>query len=488
MMLPFEKNPLYPIANPRSIAFFGASNSFAAMGTNILRSVLALNFKGAIYPVHPKEKTVQGLTAYATVEDLPLAPDLAFIVLPTRIVCEALEACGRKGIRRAVIVSAGFNEVGGEGVALQEKLVRIARQYNIRFIGPNCIGVVNPHLRLNATFIPYDTRPGFIGIASQSGSFVTQMFSYLKRFGQGFSTGFSLGNEADIDLVDALYYFGACPQTKVIALYVESIRRGREFIDAARSITPQKPVIAFYVGGSEAGRRACFSHTGALAGSDRLYDGVFRQSGIIRARSIEEMFDFCYAFGASPPPQGDQVIIQTHSGGPGAAAADACSRSGLTLPALSASTMEKLGAYIPHTGSSANPVDLTYTKNPLDYFSSIPDILLGDDGANALLVYFLASAEMVKRALEGLGVPEQELETQADAIIMDQCKSIAALMEKHQKPLIGFSFLTRENPFISGLQDCGVPVLPSPERAGRAAGAMGAYVKLRRKIRQAISK
>ncbi|MFZ5571540.1 MAG: acetate--CoA ligase family protein [Thermodesulfobacteriota bacterium] len=482
-MIPsIQENPLYAIANPGSIAFFGASNNFSAMGTNILQSVQSLGYAGRIYPVHPKEKRVMNLPAHADVADLPETPDMAFIVLPTDIVIPTLEACGRKGIRHAVIVSAGFNEVGGKGVDLQQELLRVARQYGIRFSGPNCIGVVNPHHRLNATFLPYEARPGFIGIASQSGSFVTQMFNYLDRFGLGFSTGFSLGNEADIDLVDAIEYLGACPHTRVIAMYVESIRRGRAFIEAARSIIPRKPVVAFYVGGSEAGKRACFSHTGALAGSDRLYDGIFRQSGVIRARSIEEMFDFCYAFGASPPPRGNRVIIQTHSGGPGAAAADAGGRAGLALPALTDETVRKLAPYMPHTGSSANPIDLTYTKNPLDYFHTIPDILLEDADADALLVYFLASSGMVRRALEGLGIPQEESAAHAEKIIADQCKAIASLVEKHRKPLIGYSFLTRENPFIRGLQDLGVPVLGSPERAARAAGAMATYVQLKQKI------
>ncbi len=484
MIQSIMESPLYAIANPGSIAFFGASNNFSAMGTNILQSVQALGYSGRIYPVHPKEASVMGLSAYGDVADLPETPDLAFIVLPTDIVTRTLEACGRKGIHHAVIVSAGFNEVGGKGADLQKELMTVARRYNIRFTGPNCIGVVNPHWKLNATFLPYEARPGFIGIASQSGSFVTQMFNYLDRFGLGFSTGFSLGNEADIDLVDGLTYLGACPHTKVIALYVESIRRGRAFIEAARSVTPRKPVVAFYVGGSEAGKKACFSHTGALAGSDRLYDGIFRQSGIIRARSIEEMFDCCYALGASPPPRGNRIIIQTHSGGPGAAAADAGGRAGLVLQALGEETIQKLAPYVPHTGSIANPIDLTYTKNPLDYFHTIPDILLEDKEADALLVYFLASSGMVRRALEGLGVAKEEAGVEAEKIIAEQCKAVASLMEKHQKPLIGYSFLTRENPFIRGLQDLGVPVLGSPERAARAVGAMATYVQLREKIRE----
>ncbi len=482
MITSISESPLNKIARPSSIAFFGGSNNFSSMGSSILNTILADGFEGKIFPVHPREEAVLNLKAYAHVRQIPEVPDMAFIVLPTKIVAQTLRDCGEKGIHHAVIVTAGFNEVGEEGAARQQELEDIARKYNIRFTGPNCIGVVNSHLKLNATFLPSQGRSGFIGMASQSGSFITQMFDYLgTRFGQSFSTGFSLGNEANIDMVDCIQYLGACPDTRVIALYIESIRRGREFIEVARAVSKIKPIVAFYVGGSETGKRACLSHTGSLAGPDRLYEGVFRQSGIIRAHSVEELFDFSYALGSCPLPKGNRAVIQTHSGGPGAAAADACERSGIELPSLSSQTLEKLGAYVPHTGSVNNPVDLTFTKNPLDFFHAIPKILLEDQGADSMLVYFLASAAMVHRALAGLGVAEDELDAQVEKIVDDQCRSVASLMDAYEKPVLGFSFLTRDNPFISGLQDKGVPVLPSPERAARALGALVDYARLRKK-------
>jgi acetyl-CoA synthetase (ADP-forming) len=483
LMSAITESPLYKIACPESIAIFGASNKFSAMGSSILNAILTDGYEGRIFPVHPKEKKVMNLDAYSHVRDLPEVPDLAYIVLPTQIVADTLRACGEKGIRSAVIVTAGFNEVGGEGPARQAELKAVAQKYNIRFTGPNCIGMVNSHLKLNATFIPSTCQPGFIGMASQSGSFITQMFDYLgARFGRGFSTGFSLGNEADIDMADCIRYLGACPNTRAIALYIESIRRGGAFIKAAREVSLAKPIVAYYVGGSDTGKRACLSHTGSLAGPDRLYDGVFNQCGIIRARSVEEMFDFCYALGSCPLPKGNRAVIQTHSGGPGAAAADACGRSGIELPALSPATLEKLGPYVPHTGSVNNPVDLTFTKNPLDFFHAIPKILMEEERANSMLVYFLATAAMIQRALASLGVPKEEIDGQAARIVDDQCASVAALIASHDKPVLGFSFLTRENPFISGLQDKGVPVLPSPERAARALGALVEYGHLREKL------
>jgi acyl-CoA synthetase (NDP forming) len=216
------------------------------------------------------------------------------------------------------------------------------------------------------------------------------MFDYLAEFDLGFSTGISVGNEANIDIVEAMEYLAACPHTKVIALYIESIRRGKAFIKAASQIVPHKPIVALYVGGSEAGKRASFSHTGALAGLDELYSGVFQQSGVIRANSITELFDFCWALGTSVPAKGGRVVVQTHSGGPGATAADACSRTGLKLPAFSAGTLEKLASYVPHTGSVSNPVDLTFTKSHLEYFDNIPRILLKEPGADMLMMYFIS--------------------------------------------------------------------------------------------------
>ena len=475
-------NFLYPIVNPKSVAFFGASNRFTAMGTNQLNALLDLGFEGRIYPVHPKEDFVLGLKAYKKVQDLPEIPDLAVMVLPTHLVTGVVEECGQKGIKHAVVVSGGFKEVGGEGDALEKKLLAVADQYGIRFLGPNCLGVANPHHKFNVTFLPFEGRPGFIGFASQSGSFITQMFGYLSRYDIGFSTGISVGNEADVDIVDCMEYLAACPHTKVIGLYIETIRRGRAFIDMARSIVPHKPIVAYYVGGSEAGQQASFSHTAALAGPDELYDGVLRQSGIIRAQSIPELFDFCWVLGACPRPAGNRVIIQTHSGGPGAAAADACSRAGVVLAKLTPQTREKLSPLVPATGSMNNPVDLTFSKNPLDYFSVIPDILMEENNSDGLLAYFLAPGQSIRRTMQGMGIPPDQIPQLTEKLFDDQGKSLAGLMAKHQKPLIGYTFQSHEELSIQKLRHHGIPVFPSPDRAARAMAALVHYSLLLKKL------
>jgi acetate---CoA ligase (ADP-forming) subunit alpha len=478
-----RQNPLYPIINPGSIVFFGASNRFSAMGTNQLNSLLSSGFDGNIYPIHPQEKRVLDLKAYQKVAELPEVPDLAVLVLPTPIVAETMEACGQKGIKHAIVVSGGFKEVGGQGIELEKKLLAIADRYGMRFLGPNCLGVANSHHNFNVTFLPFEGRPGFIGMASQSGSFITQMFGYLKRFGLGFSSGISVGNEANVDIVECMEYLAGCPHTKVIGLYIESIRRGRKFLDVARSIVPRKPIVAYYVGGSEAGKRAGLSHTGAMAGPDPLYNGVFRQCGVIRAHSMPEFFDYCWVLGTCPRPAGNRVIVQTNSGGPGAVAADACSRAGLKLPQLTQQTQAKITPMVPHTGSLTNPIDVTFSKNPLDFYDGIPDALLGDRGTDGLLAYFLAPGTVIRRSMAGMGVAEEEIPRLTEKLFDDQGRTLAGLIEKHQKPLIGFTFQSDQDLFVRKFLYYDVPVLPSPERASRAMGALVRYSQILDKIR-----
>ena len=482
MLKDIVDSPLYPIANPRSIAFFGASNNVGSMGTNLLMSVMSMGFQGTIFPVHPHEKNVQGLTAYAHVRDLPEVPDVAVMVLPTRLINETLRECGEKGLKSAIVVSGGFKEVGGEGIALEKEMVEICLKYGIRVLGPNGLGVANSHHKLNTTFIPFEGEPGFIGLASQSGSFVTQMFNYLARLGINFSTALSVGNAANIDLVDCLEYLGACPNTKVIALYIEGITRGREFVKIARSIVPHKPIVALYIGGSETGRKAGFSHTGSMAGPDRLYDGIFRQSGVIRARTVTELFDFCWALGSLPPLLGPRVLIQTHSGGPGAAAADSCGRVGLELPPLSAETVEKLKPYVPHTGSINNPIDVTFSRNPQDFFLDIPSILLQEKNADALLVYFFILEPVIKRTLISMGMPEDELLPAANKLMEDYAKIVIDTARQYQKPLMGFTFRSLDEHFSQKLLKGGIPLYPEPERAARSLAAMSQYQTYRERI------
>ncbi|MGC8905918.1 MAG: acetate--CoA ligase family protein [Desulfomonilaceae bacterium] len=481
----FENHPLYRLMHPRSVAFWGASNDPMAMGSVQLGELLAMGFSGPVYPIHPRHKEILGLKAYPRVTNVPDQVDLAVLVIPTKIVPEVLEDCGKKGIKYAIIVSAGFAETGSDGRALQDRIVEIARRYGIRFLGPNCIGAVNPRHKLNTTFYPYEASPGFIGMASQSGSFVTQMFVHLAKFGLGFSQGLSVGNEAVTDVTDCLEYLGECPWTKVIGLYLEGIRRGTDFLRVAAEASQKKPIVAYYVGGSAAGRQAGVSHTGAMAGRDEVYNGVFAQTGIIRASSMEELFDFCWVLGSQPLPKGNRIAVLTNSGGPGAAAADAAERSGLVLARFTDATRNALKALLPHTASVANPVDMTFARNHSDYFDAIPRILLEDEGVDGLFIYFLMPHKrIITSVMKAMAGESGDAQAIADEYVKSLASAVSSLAAAYGKPVVGGSFYTRNEFFIRELQDRGLPVLPSPERAVRALGALARYAAYRRAASQ----
>ncbi|MFH1134588.1 MAG: CoA-binding protein [Pseudomonadota bacterium] len=481
MIRKIEDSPLALLVNPRSMVMFGASNNLS-MGTVIYMAALNLKFKGPIYLVHPKDEVVLGRRAYKNIADLPEVPDLAVLVLPNRAVAGTIEACGRLGVRRAVIVSGGFKEAGEEGRTMEKELAETAARYGVRLLGPNCLGVLSTPHNLNTTTFPYEGPGGWVGMISRSGSFIVQMYQNLFDLGLGFSTAFSVGNQVDLDVVDCLEYLGACPHTKVIAMYIEGIRRGRDFVEAARAISPRKPIVAYYAGGSETGRRAGLSHTGALAGPDRLYDGVFRQGGIVRARTVTEMLECCRLLGGCPLPRGPRVAIQTDSGGPGAAAADACGRAGLELPSFSASTLAKLKDLIPGTASTNNPVDLTFNKSLQDYASSIPQALLDDENVDMLLAYFLMPVEVMSLLMEGAGLSKEQAFAESWKIFEQQGDSFGRLCAAADKPAVAFTYRALNSELIKILSARGVPVLTGPDRAARAMASLVEYRRLREKI------
>jgi acyl-CoA synthetase (NDP forming) len=287
----------------------------------------------------------------------------------------------------------------------------------------------------------------------------------------------------NVDLVDGVEYLAVCPHTKVIALYSEGIRRGRRFMEAVRQIVPHKPIVALYAGGSETGKQAGFSHTGAMAGPDPLYGGMFRQCGVLRARSMTEMFDFCWVLGTMPPPSGARVMIQTHSGGPGVSAADACGRAGLEMPSLSTQTQERLTHYVPQTASIANPIDLTYTKNPMHYFSEIPEALVQEPDGDMLLVYFMFPSHRVQTALKVMGFSEEQAGEETDRLIEAQCNTVERILQEYEKPIVGYTYRSLQEPLIQGLIRRGIPVFPGPERAAEAMGCLVRYVGYRDELR-----
>jgi acetyltransferase len=471
-----EENPLHQILHPKSIAWAGASNNFEKMGTIQLLNLTKGGFNGRIYPIHPTEKTVLGVPAFKSALDLPEVPDLAVLVVPTSVVVPLMEDLGRHGVKRAIVTSAGFKEMGEEGRRLEAELEAVARRYGIRFVGPNCIGVINERWRLNTTFFPLmEEAAGSVGIASQSGTYVTQTQVYLKRRGIRFSKAISVGNEANIDVVDCIDYLAGDEDSRVILLYLEIMRRGREFIEVARRVTQKKPIVALYVGGTEAGARAGMSHTGALAGDDRIYQGMLAQAGVVRAGSVEELYGWGIALASQPPLPGRRVCLLSHSGGPVTSMADACERAGLEVPVFSRRLQERLHQYLPSTASAANPVDLTFSIDPSVLAKEIPKMVLESDEADGLIIHGLMGSTfreiLAKQMKDFIEVPLKFLEDMDQELLAE----LVTFPEMYGKPIMCSSFMDREDNCTRFLQDHGIPVFYGPEKAVQAMAALVRY-------------
>jgi acyl-CoA synthetase (NDP forming) len=316
---------------------------------------------------------------------------------------------------------------------------------------------------------------GKIGMLSQSGTYLSHLYPYLERMDVNFGEGISLGNAASIDLVDALEYFGERPEIEVIAMYIEGIRRPREFVRTARRVSKQKPIVALYVGGTEGGGRAVMSHTAAMAGDDAVHDAAFRQAGVIRV-----WLDLSWAFATQPLPAGDRMAVLTSSGGPAASMADSISRYGLKLPAFSRETRESVDKHLPHTGTSANPIDVTYTKDPDSFLHDIPKALLTDDEIDGLLLYGFFGADWLLKLDDtaGGGYLGAEPETVLQ-MGTARTRALAEFLRGFGKPVIGSSFHDHTDSMVRDLRREGIPVYPSPERAVRAMAALCKYKRHR---------
>lgn len=472
-----NSNPLSKLMHPESVAIVGAGNNPKKMGTLHGLNLVKEGFRGKVFPVHPKEKSVLGLPAYAGVSQLPEVPDLAILIVPAQQALPLLEQFGELGTRHAVIVTAGFRETGAEGLVMEERLKEIASRYGIRFVGPNCIGIINSEISLNTTIMPGSGKAGKLGMASQSGTYVTQTLPYLQAKGIHFSKAVSVGNEADIDIVDVLEYLGEDKQTTAVALYIEGIKDGRRFIEVAQQVTRYKPVIAQYVGGSEAGARAGMSHTGSMAGPDDLYEGVFRQAGVIRVQTVEDLYTYGWALATQPRMAGKRVAVVTNSGGPGTAIANACERAGLLVPAFSESLQQQIRERILPHASSTNPVDLTFHMDAELLAAEIPELIMQSGEADGVIIHGAMNFGMV-RALypnirELLGNISLELLLQHYSV--NRPERALTLPWRQNKPMVASSFFGREDDYTAAFLEHGIPVFDSPEKAARAMAVLSKY-------------
>jgi acetate---CoA ligase (ADP-forming) len=472
-------NPLRTIMAPRSIAIVGASNNPTKMGTIQYLNLLHSGFPGPVYPIHPKENQIFGVKAYSRIEDLPEVPDLAMLVVPGHLVVDMIERFGALGTRHAVIITAGFKETGQDGVAREAALIQAARANGLRFLGPNCMGLVNTHLPLNVTAAPLISPPGALSLVSQSGTYITQTLQYLHERGVHLNKAVSVGNEASIDVVDVLEFLADDPETRAIGMYIECIRRPGDFLAAARRITRHVPIIAQYVGGTAAGARSGSSHTGALAGPDDIYDGLFKQAGIIRANTIEDVYRIGQALSSQPLPAGKRVAILTNSGGPGTAMADTLDRMGMAVPAFSTALQEKLQALLPGHASTANPVDLTFHVDMTLMAQTLPEALLSSDEVDALLIHGIMDtgwADLAYPVFKDIfKISREDFRKSLNANVED----LLDMPSRFKKPVIVSSFFGRADEAARRFQDGGIPVFDSPEKAAAAMATLNTYRAVR---------
>jgi acetyltransferase len=370
--------------NPESVAVIGASHVKGKVGRAVLDNLLN-DYEGMIYPINPNSTEIEGLKCYKTVLDVPAPIDLAVIVIPSKLVPQAVRECGEKGIKYLVIISAGFKEVGVEGAKLENEVKDIARSYGMRIVGPNCLGTLNTHTKCNASFAKKMPPAGNISIITQSGALGTAILDWSDSTGIGFDSFVSLGNKSDLNEIDFMEAWKADDNTRVILAYLEGITDGNRFIEVARSVSRVKPVIVVKSGRTSAGARAVSSHTGSLAGSDAAYDAAFMQSGVIRAETMSEFFDMAGGFSGQPIPAGDRVAIITNAGGPGILATDSCERYGLRLATLSKETIDALKTTLPAAASFYNPVDVLGDASAHLYKFAL-DTVIKDDGVDGILV------------------------------------------------------------------------------------------------------
>ncbi|MGQ9500160.1 MAG: acetate--CoA ligase alpha subunit [Dissulfurimicrobium sp.] len=349
---------LEKLFSPKAIALIGASTHPKKLGHEILQNLMASGFNGCIYPINPRASSILGLESYPDIRAIKKPIDLAIIAIPADLVINALKACGECGVGAAIVISAGFRETGHEGLLREIEMAKIASDYQMAILGPNCLGVIDTITPMNASFAASMPLKGEVAFMSQSGALCTSVIDISFSAGLGFSRFVSLGNKAHLNELDLMEAWLDDPHTKIVMGYLEGIADGAKFMELARRLTKKKPFVAIKSGSTSAGSRAVSSHTGTLAGSEKAYEAAFRQSGIIKAESISDLFDFTRALVAQPLPAGDRVAIVTNAGGPGIMATDAIERAGLRLAHLTGETMNSLSKILPPAASVLNPVDV----------------------------------------------------------------------------------------------------------------------------------
>ncbi|MBI4525668.1 MAG: GNAT family N-acetyltransferase [Deltaproteobacteria bacterium] len=456
---------LRPFFQPQSVAVVGASRKPGSIGYQLMEALIMNRFQGPVYPVNPNASVICSIRAYPSVRDLPETVDLAIIAVPRDAVLKVVDECADRGVKALVVITSGFAEVDATGRELQQRLAEKVRGYGMRMVGPNCFGLLNtdPQISLNASFSPVFPPPGRVAMSSQSGALGLAILALAQERQLGLSTFVSVGNKADVSSNDLLQYWEEDPNTNVILLYLESFGNPRRFARIARRVSRSKPIIAMKAGKTLAGTRAAGSHTAALAASEVAVEALFHQTGIIRAETLDEMFDLAATLGSQPLPRGRRVAILTNAGGPGILCADSCEAGGLVVQELSSETKARLRGFLPPNASVANPVDMIASATPDDFRRSIETILAAEEIDGLIVIYIsvgLASTEAVDRAIR---------------------EGVAAARGSggNEKPVLACVMGGRaaRTPLrLSGEQ---IPTYLFPESAGRALSKVAAYAEWR---------
>ncbi|MGZ8366453.1 MAG: bifunctional acetate--CoA ligase family protein/GNAT family N-acetyltransferase [Nitrospira sp.] len=382
---------LHKLFSPKSIAVIGASERTNAVGAIVFRNILGNGYTGLLYPVNPAHQEVQGQRAYATIEGIETPVELAVICTEAETVPDIIEACGKHGVRAAVVLSAGFSEVGARGAALERTMLAKAKNYGVRIIGPNCLGMIRTAIGLNATFFKGSVKAGNLALVSQSGALCTAILDWAPANDIGFSSVVSMGTASDVDFGEILDYLASDEQTGSILIYVEGVRKARGFMSALRAAARSKPVFVIKVGRHDAGSRAVISHTGALVGSDDVFDAALRRAGVVRVESIGELFSAAKSLASPHKYSGNRLAIITNGGGPGVMAIDRAVDLGVSVAGLSPETVERLNQVLPAIWSHNNPVDIIGDATPQRYHDAV-GICMADPGVDGVLVILTPQA------------------------------------------------------------------------------------------------
>ncbi|MFC1677080.1 acetate--CoA ligase alpha subunit [Planctomycetota bacterium] len=452
--------------NPKSVAIVGASEKKGKVGSEILASMIKAGYEGEIFPVNHKADTLHGLKCYRDIEAIGQIPELVIIVIPANYVHSVMRQCAKIGVKSVIIITAGFKEIGAEGQKLEQQVIEIARQNKIRVIGPNCLGVIVPSAKLNASFGGDLPKTGSIGYISQSGALLAAILDMANANGIGFSNLTSIGNKADVDELDVIKTLGCDENTKVIAGYLENIADGNAFVREAEVISQDKPIILIKSGGTSAGAKAASSHTGSLAGGETAYEAVFERSGIIRCNSIKQQFDYAQAFANQPLPAGKSVAVITNAGGPGIMAADSIERQGLDFASLAEETIEKLATFLPPAANMQNPIDILGDALA-DRYQFALDVVLDDPNVDTVLLL---------------------LTPQAMTEPVETAKAVVKIAQKKNKKPVLVSFLGagKVQQGIDILREGKIPQYDSPESAVETIKVMTRYLKWRSRPKRVV--